>query len=112
MLLGCRHLAAIAATCVMAAGVAAAQSKSKPAVHTVTIEATAFKPDVVDAKVGDTVVWINKDMFPHTATSKAANFDSGTLATGKSWKYKLTKKGEFAYVCTFHPTMKGTIRVK
>jgi plastocyanin len=94
------------------AGSAVAQTAPKPATHRVTIDSTQFTPDVVNAKVGDTVLWINKDMFPHTATSKAAKFDSGSLLTGKSWKFKVTAKGEFPYICTLHPTMKGTIRVK
>lgn len=116
MTLGVRYLVAAALASALAAGGAAAAqtkpAKSKAAVHTVTIDALVFKPATVDAKVGDTVLWINKDMFPHTATSQAGKFDSGSLATGKSWKHKLTKKGEFPYVCTFHPTMTGTIRVK
>jgi plastocyanin len=49
----------------------------------------------------------------HTATStKAGVFDSGTIVTGKSWKNTFKTAGEFAYVCQFHPTMKGTIVVK
>ena len=114
MSLGNTHLVAAAAlAAVLAAGGAAtAQTKSKPAVHTVTIDATEFKPATINARVGDTVLWINKDMFPHTATSQKGKFDSGALLTGKSWKFKLTNKGEFPYVCTFHPTMKGTIHVK
>ncbi len=107
-----RISAAALAFALAAGGAAVAQTKPKPAVHTVTIDSTAFTPATVNAKVGDTVLWINKDMFPHTATSKAAKFDSGSLLTGKSWKFKVTTKGEFPYICTFHPTMKGTIRVK
>ena len=38
------------------------------------------------AKRGDTIVWVNKDPFPHTATAKGV-FDSHEIAAGKSWKY-------------------------
>jgi len=58
------------------------------------------------------VVWTNKDPFPHTATSTAAGFDSHPLAPGASFTFKATKKGEFAYVCTLHPTMKATLKVE
>ena len=61
---------------------------------------------------GDTVVWVNKDLVPHTATSKTGAFDSQTIQAGKSWKFTVRKKGDFAYVCTFHPTMTATLRVK
>ena len=84
----------------------------KPRTHTVTIEATRFQPDILTVNAGDTIVWANKDFFPHTATSEAAGFDSGAILTAKSWKYRVTQKGEFPYICTFHPTMKGTLRVR
>jgi plastocyanin len=63
-------------------------------------------------KLGDSVEWINRDPFPHTATSARGGFDSRTIAPGQSWKYVATKRGDFAYICTFHPTMKGTLKVE
>ena len=107
-----RSLAAIAATvAALSCGYAGADDP-KPETHTVTIEATSFSPDVLTVKAGDTIVWVNKDIIPHTATSKAAGFDSQMLATGKSWTYKAETKGEFPYVCTFHPTMTGKLHVR
>ena len=79
--------------------------------HTVVIEGVKYEPESLTVKRGDTVVWVNKDPFPHTVTSKGA-FDSHDIAAGKSWKYTATKAGEFAYVCTLHPNMKGTLSVK
>ena len=58
------------------------------------------------------MVWVNKDPFPHTATSKAGGFDSGEIAAAKSWKFVAAKTGEFEYICTLHPTMKGKLRVE
>ncbi len=46
------------------------------AVRTVAIDGTKFDPETVTVKAGDTVVWINKDPFPHTVTSQAGGFDS------------------------------------
>jgi plastocyanin len=89
----------------------AGQTTSKPKMHTVVMEATAFTPTNVTVAVGDSVVWANKDPFPHTATSKEGGFDSNQVQAGKSWKYVARKKGEFPYVCSLHPTMKGTLRV-
>ena len=94
-------------------GVGQKEKKPRPTTHTVTIDATSFSPATLTLAAGDTVIWENKDFIPHTATSKKHGiFDSGTIATGKAWKHTFKTKGEIDYVCTFHPTMKGTLRVK
>jgi len=81
------------------------------ATHTVVIKATSYAPAAVTVKRGDTVVWINEDPFPHTVTA-AGSFDSKSIAAGGSWKYRPVRAGEFAYTCTFHPNMKGTLSVQ
>jgi plastocyanin len=57
-------------------------------------------------------VWVNKDLVPHTATSKAGGFDSQVIPAEQSWRFTARKKGEFAYICAFHPTMTATLQVK
>jgi plastocyanin len=91
---------------------AAAADAPKPVTHTVTIDGTSFQPMAITVNAGDTIVWLNKDPFPHTVTAETGGFDSGAILPGKSWRYKPTKKGKFAYTCTYHPTMKATLRVK
>lgn len=84
----------------------------KPIVHTVTIDATRFQPAQLTVKAGDSILWVNKDLFPHTVTSKSAGlFDSRVIAAGASWTYTPTTKGFTAYFCVFHPTMTGTLTV-
>jgi len=61
---------------------------------------------------GDTIVWVNKDLVPHTATSKTGGFDSKGIEADESWSYTIRKTGDCAYICTFHPTMKAMLRVK
>jgi plastocyanin len=90
----------------------AAAGPTKRATHTVVMDGTRFQPESLTIRAGDSVVWINKDPFPHTATSKTGAFDSSAIQAGKSWKLTPRTKGEFAYVCSFHPTMKGVLRVK
>ena len=36
----------------------------------VVIDKLAFAPDAIEAKVGDTIEWVNRDPFAHTATVK------------------------------------------
>lgn len=89
----------------------ARSSAPPPVTHTVTIEGLQFIPAVLTVKAGDTIVWVNKDLFPHTATAAGA-FDSKSIADGKSWQYTAASKGDYPYTCTFHPTMKATLRVE
>ena len=90
----------------------AALPAGRAATHTVVIEATSYKPLALEVKRGDTVVWVNKDPFPHTATATAkGGFDSGSIAAGASWKRVFAKPGDYSYICTFHPNMKATVHV-
>lgn len=88
------------------------QAGAAPATHTVTIEAMQFSPPVMEIRVGDTVEWINKDLFPHNATSTARQFQSRAMAPNGHWKFVARHKGTFAYICTLHPMMKASIIVK
>jgi plastocyanin len=71
-----------------------------------------FQPEVLTVARGDTIMWVNKDIVPHTATSKTGGFDSKDIPVDKSWTYTIRDKGDFAYICTFHPTMKAMLRVE
>jgi plastocyanin len=89
-----------------------ASERVKPKTHTVTMENMRFQPERLTVALGDTVVWVNKDLVPHTATSKAGGFDSAAIQADKSWRLTVRKEGDFPYVCTFHPTMTAMLRVK
>lgn len=93
------------------ASLACGSKTHAPKEHAVAIRAMQFEPAVVEAHVGDTVVWTNEDIVPHTATA-AGTFDSRQLSSKEQWRYTVTKAGEVPYTCTFHPTMHGTIRAK
>jgi plastocyanin len=106
-------LAAWASALALAGGAGAALARSpKPAIHTVTIDATSYQPARLAVHVGDTIVWANKDLFPHTVTATARAFDSDVLVNGKSWRFVAKRKGTFDYACVFHPVMKGQLTVE
>ncbi len=107
-----RWLAFAAALGLFLCGLVAAADAPTSASHTVTIEGASFQPKVLMVKVGDSIMWVNKDPFPHTVASRAGDFDSGEIQPGKSWNYTPQKKGTFPYICTLHPTMKATLRVQ
>ena len=71
-------------------------AKAAPRVHTVQIKGMAFVPATLNVSVGDTIVWVNDDLVPHTATGIVDDvkvFDSGELAAKASWKYVASKPG-------------------
>jgi plastocyanin len=88
----------------------AAAKAGARAVVKVSIRNMQFYPRTLKIKKGDVVEWKNDDVVPHTATS--ASFDSRSMNPGTSWRHTFTKAGQFAYVCTFHPTMTGVVVVK
>jgi plastocyanin len=95
-----------------ALALAASTLASAASVHTVAIDGTAYAPATAVARRGDTVTWVNKDPFPHTVTARDGSFDSKTIAAGAKWSYVARKPGKFAYYCTLHPTMSGTLEVE
>jgi plastocyanin len=89
-----------------------AADRPQPKTHTVIMEGMVFRPNVITIAAGDTVVWINKDFVPHTATSSAAGFDSTIVAANKSWRYTFERTGDFDYICSLHPTMTAALHVR
>jgi plastocyanin len=104
-------LVALVGLIVCTVGLAAA-GRTESKTHVVTIEGMRFLPERLTISGGDTVVWVNKDLVPHTATSKDDGFDSKTIDAGKSWRFTAREKGDYAYICTFHPTMTAMLEVR
>lgn len=77
----------------------------------ITMENLVISPAEISAKVGDTINWINKDVFAHTATAKTGDFDV-TLPPKKSAISVLRKAGTIDYYCRYHPNMKATLKVE
>lgn len=71
-----------------------------------------YAPSKLTVKLGETVVWVNNDLVPHTVTATGRAFDSGDIPPQKSWHFVAKTRGEFPYICTYHPTMKGTLVVE
>jgi plastocyanin len=72
----------------------------------------SFSPKALAVSVGDTVTFTNDGAVPHTVTATSGSeFDSGTLAPGRTFTFTAAKAGTVTYVCTIHPGMQGTIEV-
>lgn len=93
-------------------------TESKPApsgeaakAEKVEIVEFTYQPDPVTIAAGGKVTWVNRDSAPHTATAEDGSFDTGTLGEGKIGSQSFKEPGTYPYICTIHPTMKGTVEV-
>jgi plastocyanin len=98
-------------------GTPASTPDNTPADVTISAAADAtnggkYVPTPATAKVGNTVKWtFDDDQSQHTVTADDSSFDSGTKGKGDTYLHKFDKAGTFAYHCTLHANMKGTITV-
>jgi plastocyanin/uncharacterized membrane protein YozB (DUF420 family) len=83
----------------------------------VPMKGFAFNPETLVVPVGSTIIWVNQDGAPHTATADDGHrFQSDLLATGQSFRLTVGELGEMRYFCELHGSaggvgMSGTVRV-
>ncbi len=104
----CAFLAIVAIIATSLAGVSNAAGKT----YLIAIEQMRFDPPVLTVHRGDRVVWVNRDLFPHTASATSKAFDSREIAPNASWTYVARETGSYPYLCTLHATMHGTVIVQ
>ena len=81
-----------------------------PRTHTVMIDAMKFGPMPAGVRAGDRIVWVNKDLFRHTATAKDGSFNVD-LKPGARGTSTVKKPGTIAVTCRYHPGMRATLKV-
>ena len=69
-----------------------------------------FRPNRVTIDRGTAVRWVNTGNRDHTTTGSGWN--SGVLDPGDTFRRRFNQRGTFAYRCTIHATMRGTIVVE
>jgi plastocyanin len=77
----------------------------------VEIEDFSYRPDPVTIEEGGKVIWKNRDSAPHTATAADGSFDTGMIEEDKIKSETFKEPGTYAYVCSIHPQMHGTVEV-
>ena len=81
--------------------------------QTVVIQTFAFMPVNTTIAPGESITWRNADPVAHTATSDTGAFDTLSIAPGATSKTVLfANAGTYAYHCSIHLSMKGTITVQ
>ena len=84
-----------------------------PAAVKVTIKSLKYSLNTIQIQAGETVEWVNDDLTPHTVTSDGGGeLNSGSIDVGATWSHTFNQPGTFAYFCTFHREMKGSVVVK
>ena len=99
------------AVALVAAAVFAAAAPGHAETINVTMTNVAFEPATINAKVGDTIVWTNNDVFAHTATARDKSWDLNALPK-KTVSFTVKKAGSIEYYCRYHPNMVGHIEAK
>lgn len=89
-----------------------------PSANAVVIDKMAFATPEIKIKAGDSVTWTNKDTMAHNVHFRqgpakgAPNAQGKMLATDATWTVKFNTAGEYSYICTPHPMMKGKVIVE
>jgi plastocyanin len=77
----------------------------------IQIKNFAFDPPVLTISAGQTLVWTNDDVVPHTATADTKAWNSGQVGPGHRYTVTLTKSGTYDYACTIHTFMHAKVVV-
>jgi len=103
----------VTALAVAALAAGALASQGAPAADAgVQIDQYAFLPQRITVKPGTTVTWTNDDDAPHTIASSAKVFKSRPLDTGGQILLHVHDARHYAYFCSVHPQMTGTVTVE
>ncbi|WP_420468377.1 OmpA family protein [Panacagrimonas sp.] len=89
---------------------AAAPAPASAAASTVTIKGFAFSPKLLTVPVGTTVQWTNEDGSSHLVNF--ADQASDRLRQGGTYSRSFDTPGIYAYDCSIHPDMTGTVTVQ
>lgn len=101
--------ATCALSAVMVVMLATAAVPARAETIQVMVDKLVFVPAEVNAKVGDTIEWVNRDILAHTATVKGGS--EVMIPVKKTARLTLQKAEAIDYYCRFHPNMKGRITV-
>jgi plastocyanin len=89
-----------------------ANSAGTGPVATVSMDRNTFIPGEITVAPGTTVTWVNNEAMPHTVVSPNQGFRSKTLVKDAKFSFTFTTPGDYDYLCSIHPNMKGKVIVK
>ncbi|WP_431858269.1 cupredoxin domain-containing protein [Azospirillum sp.] len=77
----------------------------------VRIDNFTFTPPAITVSKGTTVTWLNADDIPHKIAGNDRPWKSPVLDTDERFSFTFTEPGRYAYFCSLHPHMTGTVTV-
>jgi plastocyanin len=89
---------------------AASPTHADAKTHRVTISKMAFGPVPAGIHPGDSIEWVNADIFRHTATARDGSFDID-LMPGARAAIVLKHAQNIDFFCRYHPGMTGRLVV-
>jgi plastocyanin len=84
------------------------RAANPPSVHTIVIAKMKFGPVPRNVRVGDTIVWVNRDIFRHTATARDRSFNVDLKPSARA-RMVVRRAGATPFYCIFHPGMTGQL---
>jgi plastocyanin len=81
-------------------------------VASVSMDHSTFIPSEIIVAPGTTVTWVNNETMPHTVVDPNKGFRSKTLIKDAKFSFTFTTAGDYNYICSIHPNMKGKVIVK
>ena len=88
----------------------AAPLPAAAATHVVVIDKMKYG-EVPPLKKGDTVEFVNKDIFRHTVTASNNSFNLD-LMPGAKGSVHINSAGHATFYCKYHPGMRGSMTAK
>ena len=93
---------------------AAASSQAATPPQEIDISQFAFSPRELTVPVGTELIWVNHDQTIHSVIGQGegGKFSSPGLDSGDRFRMVFKHSGDFTYVCSLHPYMKGVVHVR
>jgi len=89
----------------------ASSAAAAPRSYTIFIDKMKFGAAPAALHKGDAILWVNRDFLRHSATAADHSFNVD-LPPGARARTVLTKSGTIAFVCRYHPGMRGVLQVR
>ena len=103
-------IASSAALLLLSLPATAAAPQAGAQTYVIVLDKMKFGALPATLRRGDSIVWINRDLFRHSATAANKSFDVD-LPPGARRKMAVTSSGAIAFACKYHPGMRGVLRV-